>query len=306
MAVHTELSDLELKPLLDRYDLGKLITKTGITAGITNTIYRIKTNYGQYILVLFEELTREQLPFYIRLTDFLASANLPCARTIADREQNTIQVVRGKPAIICEYLIGDTLQQATPRHCAQVGKALATLHLRTMNYPERQENFRGEAWRDQTAMTLKGKLTESDWRLLQDELAFLRTQSMHNLPQGIIHADLFMDNVLFVKNQLTGLLDFYYACYGPLLYDLAITINAWCWQNQIGMDLENYNALVTAYRQHRTFTAAEIKQWPNVCRHAAMRFWLSRLYDFHVNVTNKDPKTYRAILAFHQSHALLL
>ena len=313
MSVYTLINESELVQILRAYALGSLDAYVGVNGGVTNTIYKIEVGRRTYILTLFEELSAAELPFYLDLMDFLAQADYPCPRVIADTTANPIQHFAGKPLVLMDFLSGTEVTQPLPIHCAAVGAALGQLHHLTNTYPQVQADTRGEAWRQQMVQRLLPRLAVADQRLLTEAQQLAQSVQALNLPRGIIHADLFPDNVLFTGTQLTGVLDFYYACQGFYLYDLAITLNAWCLDDKGCLDAERCQALITAYQQQRQLTMLERQTLSAMLTLAALRFWLSRLYDKQLHASSdqiqvKDPDEYKTILLNHQlkkGHALL-
>lgn len=281
MSVYTTVSESQLQNFLQNYDLGELVEFEGISDGIENTNYFVTTDKGEYVLTLFEVLTLKELPFYVELMAFLNEHNIPSAHPIQDNQRNYLGELNSKPSILMQRLHGKSVEQATIAQCEAMGNVLADLHLRGESFTMNHENSRGANWRIETGKQLLPLLPEEDANLLENELAEYGNHNFDKLPQGIIHADLFRDNVLFEGGQLTGLLDFYNACNDSLLYDLAITTNDWCVDEVGKLDFELAHALCNAYQQERPLTSLEQQAWPIMLRLAAMRFWLSRLWSFH-------------------------
>lgn len=279
MSVYTTISPSELESFLQNYELGKLVNYEGITAGIENTNYFVDTTQGRYVLTLFETLKTAELPFYLELMAFLNEHDIPSAHPVADKSQNYVRVLNSKPATLMQRLEGKSILEPDVSHCESIGVALAKLHVTGRSFQLTQDNLRGAAWRNQTAQQLLPLLDSDDKEVLQNEITFQNGQHYSDLPQGVIHADLFRDNALFVGNDLSGILDFYYACNDCLIYDVAITANDWCVQPDGGLDYERARGLCHAYQSVRTLTAAERNAWPMLLRLAVLRFWLSRLWD---------------------------
>jgi len=301
MSVFTNITSSELSNLLENYAIGQLIEYTGISAGVTNSNFFVKTTQAEYVLTIFEELTANQLPFFIALTKHLSAQGLCCPMPIADKNSNYIHFQQNKPIIINSKLAGETCEYFTIEHCQQFGSALGKLHLAAHSFPMQQPNSRGLDWHQQTAEKLYPVLDIDERNLLKHEMDFLIKQDYSNLPQGIIHADLFPDNVLFHQNQLSGIIDFYYACTGYWLYDLAICANAWCIKKNGQVDISKQQTLLAAYQQQRQLTTEEEALWPAMRKTAALRFWLSRLLDYHFTpsgnaVLTKDPVEFKQIL----------
>jgi len=279
MSVYTSVSQSELEDFLQNYEVGELVEYQGITAGIENTNYFVDTTQGQYVLTLFEILKTDELPFYLELMAFLNEHDIPSAHPIADKAHNYVHELNGKPATLMQRLHGKSVLGPDTSHCESIGRALAKLHITGESFPFHQDNFRGEEWRIQTARHLLSLLDSDDSEILRNELVAQSQQSYHELPRGVIHADLFRDNVLFAGNELSGMLDFYNACDDCLLYDVAITANDWCVQPDGALDYARARGLCHAYQSVRTLTTAELDAWPMLLRLAALRFWLSRLWD---------------------------
>jgi len=302
MSVYTSVSKEELEEYLRNYPLGDLVDFQGISDGIENTNYFVSTSEGEYVLTLFEVLTTKELLFYVELMAFLNEHNIPSAHPIHDNHQHYLRELNGKPAILMQRLQGKSIVKPTLHHCGVIGSALAELHQQGQSFTMSHENFRGKQWRNVTGRQLIPMLPEMDAVLLESEL---RDQAQHNydsLPRGVIHADLFRDNVLFENDSLTGILDFYNACNDSLLYDLAITVNDWCVSGQGNLDFERVHVLCHGYQSIRKPTPDELKLWPVMLRIAAMRFWLSRLWShYHPKdgelTFQKDPEEFKNILA---------
>ncbi len=289
MAVYTQLSREDVHAFLAQYEVGDLSNYKGIESGVENTNYFVDTRtatgeQGRYVLTLFEYLPAETLPFFTDLTDLLASHQLPVPAAIRDREGRALKTLKGKPALLQPCLPGAAVDLITSSHCAAVGDILARIHLAGQQDRITQDNQRGIAWlrRQQERMIplmprADGQLLQATWQKLEDEL-FPRAAE---LPTGLIHGDLFHDNVLFSDYRITGVIDFYNACTDWLLYDLAVTVNDWCnMPRDVEFDPMRLDALLRAYAKVRPFTAAEKELWPLVLQLAATRFWISRLYTF--------------------------
>ncbi len=305
MSVFTKVTPQELSAWLKGYAVGALTDLKGITAGIENTNYFVTTTRGRFVLTLFEKLTAAELPFYVNLMAHLASHGIPCPAPIADLNNSLIGALNGKPATLVTCLSGVPVVAPKPAHCVLVGSALAEMHLAGQSYRGDLENPRGPKWWRETAPRVMPFLDKMRQDLLQSELEHQSRFHFHDLPRGPVHADLFRDNVLFRKDarrlRLGGVIDFYFAGIDSLLFDVAITLNDWCIEPGGTIEPERARALLEAYRAIRDFTPGEREAWPVMLRAAALRFWLSRLFDFYVprpgELTHAhDPEHFRRIL----------
>jgi len=307
MSVFTTVTTEQLQEWLRAYPLGELLDLQGIASGITNTNYFVTTTTGRYVLTLFEKNSAEELPYFLGLMGYLAERGIPCPRPVLNYDGENLNALNGKPAALVSCLRGHSIDTATTEHCAEVGRTLAEMHLAGRSFPAYMENPRGEAWRKETAARVMHLLDAQDQAMLQDELAFEAGLALEDLPHGVIHADLFRDNVLFEDDLLGGVIDFYYACNDLLLYDVAIAANDWCSAEGGELDESRLRALLQAYHAVRPFTEAERAAWIGLLRIAALRFWLSRLYDLHFPqegeiIHAKDPNFFRQILQKRIAH----
>jgi len=304
MSVFTTVTPEELDAWLEQYDVGTLTALKGISAGIENTNYLVTTSEGRYVLTLFEKLKPHELPFHLNLMAHLAERGIPSPKPAASRAGHLLGELNGKPAALVSFLPGRDLTQPTPAHCAKVGAMLAGIHLASQDYPGRMDNPRGPKWWKAVMPEIMPYMAVDDIALLHEEVRFQSLYRHSDLARGAIHADLFRDNVLFDGSRLAGVIDFYFACTDVLLYDVAITVNDWCVHTDGGLSRARAAALLDAYRGVRPFSAIDRGAWPVMLRAAALRFWVSRLYDFHLprpgELTHaKDPDHFRRILASH-------
>ena len=310
MSVFTKVSHPELVSFLKAYPVGELIGHQGIGEGVENTNYFVDTADGRWVLTLVERLNHDDLPFFLGLMTHLASRGYPSAMPMRTRQGANLTTLNGKPAAMVRRLTGQSVLFPTVSQCQAVGRALGELHLAGLSFEGRAINTRGADWRRATAEALMLKTDVEQRTLIESELAAQATLDWSALPQGVIHADLFRDNVLFVDERLTGVIDFYYACTDALAYDLAITLNDWCVDPDGRPNPARWQTMSLAYRSARELTATERKAWPLVLRAAALRFYLSRLYDWTFPregdvVHVKDPAQYRRILEWHRQQAPL-
>ncbi len=311
MSVYTTISQEELIEFLGQYSVGELTAHEGIQAGIENTNYFVSTTNGEFVLTIFEQLEWEELPYFLDIMAFLAEHEVPSAHPVADQGGNYLRKLLNKPAALVQRLNGRSVDQPNQAQCAELGQALGRMHAMAHNFNGHRENPRGISWCRETIKAIAAKMETEEQSLLDEELQFQSASRRRELPQGIIHADLFRDNALFIDDQLTGIIDFYYACNDALLYDVAITVNDWCREADGSIDSIRYDSFLTSYRKQRPVTDNEHEQWPAMLRAAALRFWLSRLQDLHFprpgEMTHtKDPGTFRKVLTWHKKNPLSL
>ena len=301
MSVYTPVSEVELTDWLKNYSVGRLVACEPIRTGIENTNYFVTTTQGRYVLTLFERLPAEELPFYLDLMAHLARHGIPCPAPMADLSDKFLQRLNGKPAALVTRRPGRSVEHPGERHCEELGALLARMHLAGRSYSAYLENPRGPKWWRFAAKEVMGFLEESQQELLEGELSYQSQHRFPDLPRGPVHADLFRDNALFEDARICGVIDFYFAGVDCLLYDLAVCANDWCLESYYNLDVGRVGALLCAYHAVRPFIALEREAWPVMLRAAALRFWLSRLHDFHLPrpgmlVHAHDPEHFRRIL----------
>ena len=291
MAVFTEVTPLDAAALLTTLELGELVELKGISGGIENTNYFLTSAQGgtqrRHVLTLFERLSFEQLPFYLHLMQHLAAHGIPVPNPVATPQGEILLKVKGKPAALVNRLSGHSELAPTTDHCAQVGAMLARMHLAGRDYPRHQPNLRGLPWWNETVPVVLPYMDAEQAQLLRSELAYQNhvaaSAAYAALPRGPVHADLFRDNVMFDNGHLSGFFDFYFAGVDTWLFDLAVCLNDWCIDLPTGAhDGERAQAFVAAYQSVRPLEAAERQLLPAMLRAGALRFWVSRLWDFHL------------------------
>ncbi|KGK43217.1 serine kinase [Nitrincola sp. A-D6] len=313
MAVYTSITSAELSQLLADFDLGTLSHFDGIEGGIENTNYFVtlllRGQKKEYVLTIFEELTSEEMPFFVELGHWLAERNIPVPYAIRDKNGIALKQLKGKPAFLQPRFYGADVPatQLRPYHCFQIGEALARFHQAGSDFYLQRQAHRGVFWWRREAQAIAHRLSPEDANLLNQEvLAFDKLRDANwDLPTGVIHGDLFHDNALFLDDKLEAILDMYNAATAYQLYDLAIVANDWCSRPDCSIDTERETALLEGYAQIRAFTADEARAWPILTRTAAMRFWLSRLIPWlgiaqasrqGGEMKLKDPQQYKNIL----------
>jgi len=313
MAVFTPVDQGSLERLLREYTLGDLVAFEGISSGIENTNYFVDTTEGRFVLTLFEKLSAEQLPFYLSLMHHLSQRGIPCPRPMPSRAGALLTSCQNRPSAFVTRLNGSDVRQPSPEHCEQLGSVLARAHKAVSDFTGSQPNLRGLSWWHETVPSVLPFLPEASQSLLRDELAqqqaFAESDVYTELPRGAVHADLFRDNVLFVQTDtrplVSGIIDFYFAGVDHFVFDLAVAANDWCLSEQSAgtsaISPLHEEALLLGYERVRTLTDSERAAWPVMLRAAALRFWISRLYDWHLPrkasmLTPKDPGHFERIL----------
>ncbi len=311
MAVYTEVSDEELEAFIAEYDIGEVTSCKGIAEGVENSNFLLRTDGGggNYILTLYEKrVTPADLPYFIGLMEYLAGGGISCPLPVHARDGQALRTLAGRPAAIVTFLDGMSVRRPRPQHCAGLGEGLARLHLAGRNFPMQRANALSvQHWRplymrcaERMDSFSAGLRVEMDTELQQMEKHW-----PENLPAGIIHADAFPDNVFFLHDKLSGFIDFYFACNDALAYDIAICLNAWCFEADGAFNVTKARLMLAAYQAVRPLTPAEMAALPLLARGSALRFLLTRLHDwlFPVDgalVKPKDPLEYLNKLRFHR------
>ena len=310
MAVYTDVTAGDLTEFLSRYQIGELRSYKGIAEGVENSNFLLHTSAGNFILTLYEKrVAAGDLPFFLGLMEHLAARGITCPQPVKNRQGGVLGKLAGRPAAIVTFLDGLWIRRPNPGHCAAVGEALARLHIAGKDFPDKRANALSvESWR---ALYAQAKERGDSVRPglcaeIAKELDALDKSWPRDLPQGVIHADLFPDNVFFLGDKLSGLIDFYFACTDTLAYDVAVCLNAWCFEPDHSYNVTKGRALLRSYATVRALSAAERAALPMLARGAAMRFLLTRLVDWlavpeGALVKPKDPLEYYRKLRFHQS-----
>lgn len=305
MSVYTSVTETQMRDWLAGYALGELVELKGIAAGITNTNYFVTTTHGRYVLTLFEALTLAELPYFLQLMGHLARHGVACPAPIADNSDRLASMLAGKPACLVSCLPGADVEAPNAQQCRAVGEMLATLHKAGDTFALKMKNPRGPRWWSQSIQRLFPLLPANEQTLLREEILLQDSHRFDHLPSGVIHADLFRDNVLMQGDAVAGFIDFYYACNDVLLYDIAIALNDWARRPDGTIDDTLARAFLAGYRQVRPLMAQEEKNWPIMLRAGALRFWVSRLLDQHFPpegelTFTKDPNVFRDLILAHR------
>jgi homoserine kinase type II len=312
MAVYTDVAADDLTKFLADYDLGELKSYKGIAEGVENSNFLVHAGAGHFILTLYEKrVTAGDIPFFLALMEHLAARGITCPQPVKNRRGEMLGQLCGRPAAIVTFLDGMWIRRPDPRHCYALGAALARLHLAGADFALRRRNTLSvEGWRPlyEQAASRADNVQPGLANTIETELAYLEKSWPRDLPQGVIHADLFPDNVFFLGNALSGLIDFYFACTDTLAYDVAVCLNAWCFEPDHSYNVTKGRELLQGYMRARQLSAAELDAMPLLARGAAMRFLLTRLTDW-LNVPEgalvrpKNPLEYFRKLRFHQTIA---
>ena len=310
MAVYTDISEAELRDFLEPYDIGELLSYKGIAEGVENSNFLVHTDSGSYILTLYEKRVEpSDLPFFLGLMEHLARKGLTCPVPIHRRDGGVLGTLAGRPAAVISFLEGMWPRRPMPPHCRELGKAMARFHLAGGDFSIHRPNALSvDGWRPLWELS-RDRANEVEQGLageIETELAVLEARWPSNLPEGVIHADLFPDNVFFLGDRLSGLIDFYFACNDLFVYDIAICVNAWCFERDGAFNATKAIALLAGYEEVRPLLPQEADALPLLARGAALRFFLTRLYDWltvpdGAMVVKKDPLEFLRYSRFHRT-----
>ena len=310
MAVYTEVYDEDLQAFLEHYDLGQVTSFKGIAEGVENSNYLLRTTKGSYIMTLYEKRVRpEDLPFFLGLLDHLAGRGIRCPTPLQGRDGEALRQLCGRPAVIVTFLDGLWPRRILPAHCQKLGHAMAKMHLAGADFAlSRKNDLSVAGWRPlfESCAPNANQVQQGLAEELSEELTHLEEAWPEDLPAGVIHADLFPDNVFFLADELSGLIDFYFACNDFFAYDLAVCLNAWCFEPDRAFNITKARLMLQAYRRVRPISDQELEALPLLARGSALRFLLTRLYDLLNHPTGalvdpKDPLEYWHKLRFHQA-----
>nr|WP_156584300.1 homoserine kinase [Agrobacterium vitis] len=310
VAVYTDINEVDLKDFLAQYDTGELLSFKGIAEGVENSNFLLHTSKGALILTLYEKrVEKNDLPFFLGLMHHLSAKGLNCPLPLPRKDGALLGELSGRPAALISFLEGMWLRKPETQHCRAVGEALATMHLAAQGFSLTRDNALDLAgWQAlwPKARTRADEVSPGLQAEIDAELAHLAGQWPKDLPTGVIHADLFPDNVFFLGDQLSGLIDFYFACNDSLAYDLSICLNAWCFEKDGSYNITKGKAMIDGYLSVRPLSPAEVAAMPVLCRGSALRFLLTRLYDWLTTpegamVVKKEPLEYLRKLRFHQA-----
>ncbi|MGE0753860.1 MAG: homoserine kinase [Alphaproteobacteria bacterium] len=313
MAVYTALSEAEIADFIARYDIGAFRSATGITEGIENSNYLVETESGRYILTLFEQRTKlDDLPYFVHLMQWFVSRGIPCPLPVERIDGGVLGALKEKPALLVTFLKGGGVGGIRMEHLPQLGQLVANMHIAGMEFPHRRDNALSLAGWQQLVLRIgdsADRIEPGLAALIREEYNFLEESWPNGLPSGPVHADLFPDNVFFVRDRgsfkLSGVIDFYFACHEMWAYDMAVCVNAWCFDDRHRFVPERVQALMAAYNDIRPMNDEENMAMPILLRGAALRFLLTRTYDWlntpdDAQVVKKDPLEYSAKLRFFQ------
>jgi homoserine kinase type II len=314
MAVYSTIEKQELLNLLKNYNIGSLTKFEGILEGVENTNYKITTSKNIYILTIFEKrVLKEDLPFFFNLKNHLINKNFNCPKPVLNNKGENISIIKNKSCVLISYLEGSKINNVTENHCYQVGEILSLLHKYTNDFKQNRENKMSYFQWENIYTKCKKSSYETYpeiFNLIERELLFIKNNWPNNIPRGVIHADVFQDNVFFKNNKFSGLIDFYFACNDFLSYDLALTINAWCFKDVNKIDIDKFLSLVNGYQKNRLLNEEEKNSLSVLLRGAALRILLTRLHDkiFHSEgafLKPKNPEEFLYILRYHQKKNII-
>jgi len=308
MSVYTTVDSAQLEQFLRRYDIGQFERFEPIAAGITNSNYRLDTDQGRYVLTLYEHHSDDELDYILKLQQYLAGRGVACAAPVSDRRGESYSTLNHRPTAIITRLDGAPMQQPVTRHCHDIGTELARLHLAGIDFPGQRPNPRGLDWIVAARDMLQEVLQTDETVLIDATLVDYRRLALEALPRGSIHADLFHDNALFDGDALCGIIDFDYACSDSFVLDIAVLLNDWCIDSAGNLDPTRAAAVIDAYHEIRPLSQLELDSLPTLLAMAALRFWLSRLYDQTFPLSGeltftKCPATYRDLLKLRRDTA---
>jgi homoserine kinase type II len=312
MAVYTDVAVEDLQRFLADYDLGEVLSYKGIAEGVENSNFLLHTTQGYFILTLYEKrVAAKDLPFFLALMEHLHERGITCPQPVKNRAGQMLGILCNRPAAIITFLEGMWIRRPTSAHCAALGEVLARFHLAGLDFPmTRQNTLSIEGWRKlyEVAAPRADSVQTDIGRQVAAEIEYCETHWPHDLPRGVIHADLFPDNVFFLGSRLSGLIDFYFACTDTLAYDIAICLNAWCFESDHSYNVTKGRALLSSYARVRPLSPAELVAMPLLARGSALRFLLTRLVDWlevpaGALVKPKDPLEYVRKLRFHRAIA---
>jgi len=313
MAVYTPITKEKLSSFLENYNIGTLENYKGVLEGVENTNYKIITSQDTFILTIFEKRVKEQeLPFFIELQNHLSNKNIKCPSPIPNRNEQYIDTIENKPCVLMSFLEGKKIKNSTSYHCHQIGRLTAKIHLNSKDFNVTRNNgLHQKHWKDIFSKCQNSKDGQYGelYQIIEQELQYLDKKWPGNLPTGIIHGDIFPDNVFFIDNKVSGLIDFYFSCNDFYAYDLAITTNAWCFDKKKSFKKENFDSLLKGYQQHVNMSNDEKNYFNTLLRGAAMRFLVTRLHDqlYYPDgamVVPKDPFEFFDILKWHQNNSV--
>ena len=309
MAVYTDISQNDLDQFLSLYNIEDVNSFEGIRNGVSNSNYLLFGKKNKYILTIFEEMTNDRdLPYFFQLMNHLNSKNIMCPKIIKDKSNNFSNILQGKQAAISSFLEGKSIEHIKPSHCAELGTMVAKFHNASNELKIYRENDLGVKKLEtiiDSIEKISEKLNPSVMDIIHSEHEYLKNITF-DIPSGIIHADLFPDNIFFNKNQLSGIIDFYFACNDFYAYEIATCLNAWCFEQNNEFNISKAKALLSNYNLHKKFSSEELECLPLLARASALRYLLTRLMDFHTRqdselIIKKDPDEYLKKLKFHQS-----